>query len=247
VTHVSIELVPRSPESIDADLAVIRSRLPAVQMVNIPDLLGFELRSWEACRQARRILPRAVPHLRAMDVDLGARAAALVRSLRSAGLCEVLVVQGDRPQDLQRPVFPTRSIDLIRVLKATLPECTVYAAIDPYRSSIRAELELVAAKREAGADGFFTQPFFDLRLMDVWAELLEGETVYWGVSPVLSDRTRRYWQTKNQAFFPAQFEPTMAWNRRFAAETLAWVRQRGAHVYFMPIRTDIAAYLEGIV
>lgn len=247
MTAVSIELVPRSPASIAADLELLRTRLPAVRMVNIPDLLGFELRSWEACAQARRVLPRAVPHLRAMDFDLGARTAALIRTLQECDLRELLVVQGDRPQDLGRTIFPTKSVDLIRALKAGLPGCTVYAAIDPYRSSVRRELELAAAKREAGADGFFTQPFFDLRLMEVWAELLAPHTVFWGVSPVLSERTRRYWQTKNNAFFPAHFEPTLAWNRRFAGEALAWVRGRGASIYFMPIRADLAAYLEGIV
>jgi methylenetetrahydrofolate reductase (NADPH) len=247
MTHVSIELVPRSPASLAADLQVLRDRLPSVRMVNIPDLLGFELRSWEACRIARSTVPRAVPHLRAMDFDLDHRLPALVETLRDCDLREVLVVQGDAPQDLHHPVFPTKSVELIRALKGALSGGTVYAAVDPYRASFRAEMEHLSAKLDAGADGFFTQPFFDLRLMDVWADVLSGREVYWGVSPVLSERTRRYWQTKNNAFFPASFEPTLEWNRRFAADCLAWVRARGAHIYYMPIRTDIAAYLEGIV
>ena len=247
MTHVSIELVPRSPASLAADLQLMRERLPSVRMVNIPDLLGFDLRSWEACRQARRALPRAIPHLRAMDFDLDRGLAALSEALSDADLHEVLVVQGDAPQDLHRPVYPTKSVELIRALKTALPSCRVYAAVDPYRASFRAEMEHVAAKVDAGADGFFTQPFFDLRLMNVWAEVLAGQEVYWGVSPVLAERTRRYWQAKNNAFFPASFQPTLEWNRRFAADCLAWVRSRGAHIYYMPIRADIAAYLEGIV
>jgi len=247
MTHVSIELVPRSAESIAADLALIQARLPSVRMVNIPDLLAFELRSWEACCQARATVARAIPHLRAMDVELERGVPRLVDTLRAGGLAEVLVVQGDRPQDLHRAVYPTKSVDLIRALKAAVPGMRIYAAIDPYRSSVRGEIELAAAKRDAGADGFFTQPFFDLRLMDVWADLLAGDEVFWGVSPVLSERTRRYWQTKNNAFFPAAFAPTLEWNRRFAADALAWVRGRNAHVYYMPIRADIASYLEGIL
>lgn len=247
MTHVSIELVPRSAESIAVDLALIHSRLPSVRMVNIPDLLAFELRSWEACRQARGTVARAIPHLRAMDVELERGVPQLVDTLRAAGLAEVLVVQGDRPQDLHRAVYPTKSVDLIRALKAADPAMRIYAAIDPYRSSVRGEIELAAAKREAGADGFFTQPFFDLRLMDVWADLLAGDEVFWGVSPVLSERTRRYWQTKNNAFFPAAFAPTLEWNRGFAADALAWVRGRGSHIYYMPIRADIASYLDGIL
>jgi methylenetetrahydrofolate reductase (NADPH) len=247
MTHVSIELVPRSAASLAADLQLMRERLPSARMVNIPDLLGFELRSWEACEQARRVVPRAVPHLRAMDFDLDRRLAVLIETLRKADLPEVLIVQGDPPQDLHRQVFPTKSSELIRALKAASPHTTVYAAVDPYRASFRVEMEHVEAKRDAGADGFFTQPFFDLRLMDVWAEVLAGQEVYWGVSPVLSERTRRYWQTKNNAFFPAAFAPTLEWNRRFAADCLAWVRERGASIYYMPIRADIAEYLGGIL
>jgi len=247
MTHVSIELVPRSADSLSTDLRTVREKLPAVRMVNIPDLLGFELRSWDACRQALGVMARAVPHVRAMDFDLDRRLGILVNALRTANLREVLVVQGDPPQDLHHPVFPTKSVDLIRALKAALPTLTVFAAVDPYRASFRAEMEHSAAKVEAGADGFFTQPFFDLRLMDVWAEVLAGREVYWGVSPVTSERTQRYWQTKNNAFFPASFRPTLEWNRGFAADCLAWVRARGTHIYYMPIRTDIAAYLEGIL
>ena len=63
----------------------------------------------------------------------------------------------------------------------------------------------------------------------------------------MSARTRRYWETKNGAIFPAGFEPTLAWNRRFAADCLAWVRERGTNTYFMPIRTGLVEYLDGIL
>jgi methylenetetrahydrofolate reductase (NADPH) len=114
MTHVSIELVPRSADSLSTDLRTVREKLPAVRMVNIPDLLDFELRSWDACRQALGAMARAVPHVRAMDFDLDRRLGILVNALRTANLREVLVVQGDPPQDLHHPVFPTKSVDLIR-------------------------------------------------------------------------------------------------------------------------------------
>jgi methylenetetrahydrofolate reductase (NADPH) len=123
----------------------------------------------------------------------------------------------------------------------------VYAGFDPYRSGVRDELTYLQAKREAGADGFFSQPFFDLRLLDVWAELLAGDRVFWGVSPVLSPRTRSYWETKNRAFFPADFAPTLDWNRDFAARALSWARAAEANLYFMPIRVDLETWLGGIL
>jgi methylenetetrahydrofolate reductase (NADPH) len=70
VTRISIELVPRSPEALDAELRGVRERFPAVDTVNVPDLLRFPLRSWEACSRARRHFATAIPHLRAMDFSI---------------------------------------------------------------------------------------------------------------------------------------------------------------------------------
>jgi methylenetetrahydrofolate reductase (NADPH) len=245
-SQVSIELVPRSAESLDADLRLLRERFPQVSTVNIPDLLRLPVRSWDACQRARRSVERAIAHLRSMDFDLTGPFA-LKDVLATRGLSEVLVVRGDAPQELGRRIYPTRPAELIAAIKSQLPGLRVYAAFDPYGVSLHSAGERARAKLDAGADGFFTQPFFDQRLMDVCAELLVGCEVYWGVSPVLGPQTRRYWEVKNRVVFPASFEPTLAWNRRFAQAALAWVRERGTHVYFMPIRTDLVTYLEDIL
>jgi len=246
VTRLSIELVPRSPASVEAELATIAARFPGVDTVNIPDLLRFELRSWEACGHARRRLPRAIPHLRAMDFAPD-RLEPLLAALESHRLGEVLVVRGDPPQEPGRRVYPTRSHELIEALKRARPELTVYAALDPYRTGLRDELELAQRKRDAGADGFFSQPFFDLRLLGVWADLLGGATVYWGVTPVSGERSRRYWETKNRAVFPADFEPTLVWSRELASRALAFARERDAHLYFMPIRVELVEWLGDVL
>jgi methylenetetrahydrofolate reductase (NADPH) len=246
VTRLSLELVPRSLASLDADLAAIAAHFPGVDTVNIPDLLRFELRSWEACGHARARLPRAIPHLRAMDFAAD-RLEPLLAQLERHRLGEVLVVRGDPPQEPGRPVFPTRSHELVEALKRARPELVVYAAVDPYRSGMRDELELARRKRDAGADGFFSQPFFDLRLLGAWADLLGDVTVYWGVTPVPGERSRRYWETKNRAVFPADFEPTLAWSRGFAERALAFARERDTNLYFMPIRVDPVAWLAGVL
>jgi len=246
VTRISIELVPRSPESLEGDLKILREDFKLIQMVNIPDILRYELRSWEACRQARSTVPCAIPHLRAMDFDLDAPDP--LKVLLSPGdLGEVLVVQGDPPQDLVHRVFPTKSVDLIRAIKSLNPQIKVYAAIDPYRSSFRQEMMYIEAKVDAGADGFFTQPFFDQGLMGVWADLLRGMEVFWGISPVTSERTQQYWETKNNAIFPGAFKPTLEWNRQFAKEMLVWAKSHNTNIYFMPIRLNLIRYLGGIL
>jgi methylenetetrahydrofolate reductase (NADPH) len=246
VTRLSLELVPRSLDSIDAEIAATLRHFPAIDTVNIPDLLRFELRSWDACGRARSGVARAIPHLRAMDFD-PAKLAPLLAHLDRHALREVLVVRGDPPQEPGRAVFPTRSHELVAALKRARSDLRVYAAIDPYRAGLRDELEAAHQKRDAGADGFFSQPFFDLRLLAAWADLLDGHDVYWGVTPIAGERSRRYWETKNRAVFPASFAPTLDWSRRFAAEALAWARARGANLYFMPIRVDTVEWLGGVL
>ena len=246
MTTISIELVPRSEASLEADFETIRREFPATRMVNIPDLLRFDLRSWDACAMGLQNLDRAIPHLRAMDFPAKA-AGALASRLRGLGLREALIVRGDAPQDLSRAVHPTTSSELIRALKEVDPELNLYAVFDPYRRGLRSELDDVKEKMEAGASGLFTQPFFDLQFMQVCADVLPDLEVFWGVSPVLTAGSRRYWEVKNRAFFPSRFEPSLDWNRDFAAKCIDWASASETNLYFMPIRLSLNEYLGGLI
>ena len=246
MSTLSIELVPRDRDSLQHELQLIRTHFPAIETINIPDLLKFPLRSWDACRQAKALFPHAIPHLRAIDFDLR-QPFPLVEDFLHNELDTVLVIAGDQPQDMSRRVYRTSSIELIRALKATMPALKVYAGIDPYRTGIKTELDYVKRKIDAGADGFFTQPFFDLRLMEIYHDLLSGLEVFWGISPVTSERSKDYWDNLNNAIFPPDFEPTLAWNRRLAQEAMAFAGDTGSNIYFMPIRIDLVEYLEGIL
>jgi methylenetetrahydrofolate reductase (NADPH) len=243
---ISIELVPRSVESLTEDLRVLRDQFPSIEMVNIPDLLRFDVRSWDACQLAQMTQPRTIPHIRAMDFSQK-NAEGLCAKLTERGLDEILVVRGDPPQDMSRRVHPTTAADLIRSIKQIAPNIRCHAALDPYRAGMQTELDGVREKLEAGAVGFFSQPLFDLRYMEIWRDQLPGVEVYWGLSPVVRESTRRYWEVKNRAFFPGSFEPTLQWNRAFAQTCIDWARENDEGLYFMPIRVDIAAYLEGLV
>lgn len=243
---VSIELVPRDHEALQLEMQLVQNNFPNIDIINIPDLLKFPLRSWDACRQAKEFFAHTIPHLRAIDFDLS-KPFPLVETFRENGIASVLVIAGDQPQDMSRRVFRTTSVELIRALKAQMPELKVYAGIDPYRSGIKTELDYVKRKLDAGAEGFFTQPFFDLRLMEIYHDLLSGVEIYWGISPVMSVRSKDYWDNLNNAIFPPDFEPTLEWNRNFAKRALDFCQSTGSSIYFMPIRVDLVKYLEGII
>lgn len=243
---ISIELVPRDQEALQQEMLLVRQHFPSIDTINIPDLLKFPLRSWNACTQATTLFPHTIPHLRAIDFDLD-KPFPLIETFTESGIDSVLVIAGDQPQDMSRRVFRTSSSALIRALRKQMPELTIYAGIDPYRSGIKTELDYVKRKIDAGADGFFTQPFFDLRLMEIYHDLLQGIETFWGISPIMSVRSKDYWDNLNNAIFPPDFEPTLDWNRAFAKRALDFCKGTNSSIYFMPIRVDLVKYLTGIL
>jgi methylenetetrahydrofolate reductase (NADPH) len=243
--RISVELVPRNSTDLLADATTVRAVMPEASAFNIPDLSRFALRSWEACALTCKLMP-SIPHIRAMDIPPGDEVP-LARTILESGLSEVLVIQGDPPHDLSQRTWPHTSVDIIRRFKKHHPELKVFAAYDPYRQSFQDELRALARKIDAGADGIFTQPIFDLRLLEMCAEMLRGHDVFWGIAPVLGDRSRSYWETTNKIVFPADFRPTLEWNREFARSALRVIRSLGGNVYIMPIRVDLAKYLTGLV
>ncbi len=246
MTRISIELVPRNTASLNRELADLAAQFPFIDTVNIPDLLRFDVRSWQGCALARRRMPHAIPHLRAIDFGRD-EPFPLAGFLREHGIDEVLVVTGDPPPaDAGREDGAT-AVELIGRIRREMPDVRIYAAIDPYRNGIQAEIAYAQAKQAAGADGFFTQPFFDIRLMEIFWEQLPDFNIYWGISPVLTAGSRNYWTSRNRAVFPATFEPTMAWNQRLGRQALAFARQTGSNIYFMSIRADLVTYLSGVL
>lgn len=244
MNKVSLELVPRDEEVLRGELAQAKKYEGMIDLINIPDLLRLPVRSWEGAAIAGETFP-AVPHIRAMDIDI-TKPLPMADYLREHAIREVLVIEGDAPQNMAHTVYPTESIDVIRKFREEMPEIRVFAGIDQYRGSMRQEDYRIRRKLQAGAVGFFTQPFFDRRFLAMYADMLEGIEVYWGLSPVTSQRSQSYWETKNQVVFPKGFAPTLAWSISFAREVIEEVRARDEHVYLMPIRTGLEEYLGGI-
>lgn len=244
MTRISVELVPRSEAFLIAELGEIEDKLH-IDTINIPDLLRFELRSWTGCGIVKRSGKRTIPHIRAIDIDMR-KPLPMAEFLVENQINEVLVLTGDRPQDMRYKIYPSTSVDIIRKFKQELPQIKVYAALDQYRSSIRKEIDYALRKLYAGADGFFTQPFFDLRLMEIYAEQLEDTEVFWGISPVVAESSVNYWEVKNNVVFPADFSPILDWNINFAKQALKFVKDMNSNIYFMPIRMKAVEYLANI-
>ena len=239
---ISLELVPRTEQYICEQLAFVEEAIPHISAINFPDMLRFDIRSWDACRMIAHSRLDRIAHLRAIDYDMH-RPFPLTNFLKENRIGKVLVIEGDKPQDMKHAVYPSSSVELIRKLKKEMTDITIYAAFDPYRNNIRYELEYLWQKIEAGATGFFSQPFFDLRLLEIYSEYLEGHDIYWGISPVTGERSKLYWETRNRAIFPKSFAPTPDWNVRFGKEVIAFCRKNNFNLYLMPIKINLKDYL----
>ncbi len=239
MSRVSIELVPRDAEAITREVRELRECLPYVDTINIPDIQRFSLRSWDAAAMVQGSFRSVIPHIRAIDIDPKGP----LPGLDTPDLKEVLIIKGDPPADLNHRVFPNTSDAIIRRYVREAPHLKVYAAFDPYRRAPYRELEELARKRDAGACGFFTQPLFDMRMLDLCREWLQDETVFWGFSPVIGPKSRSYWETTNHIVFPHDFSPTLEANLAFARQAIQEVRAGGGSVYLMPLRVRLASYL----
>ena len=244
--RISVELVPRSEETLREELKLIKEKINGVDLINIPDLLRMEIRSWQGAAMAQDFYPAVMPHIRAIDINL-AEPLAMRPELRQRGITEVLVIEGDPPQDMNHKFYPTVTTDVIQKFHQEMPEVKVYAGIDQYRGSMRQELYRIQRKLQAGAVGFFTQPFFDMRLLEMYAEMLEGQNVYWGVTPVTSERSKSYWEMKNNVIFPKGFEATLEWSVDFAKKVKEFAYVHGDNLYLMPIKGNLEGYLSGVL
>lgn len=248
--RVSVELVPRGKETFINELKLVKTHFPSVDTVNIPDITRYEITSLEASTLATSFFSHVIPHLRAISVDKNAPLP-FKKMLVNHHIKEVLIILGDpTAQNTSHQFIPCSTLDLIKKFKQELPKIKVYAGLDPYRASFLMEWEYIEQKIDAGAEGFFTQPFFDLHLLERYLKKLSKMKVetFWGVSPVVSPRSKHYWESRNNVKFPPQFQLTLKWNQQFAKMVIRLIKNfTHSHIYFMPIKMDIVEYLTGII
>ena len=130
--------------------------------------------------------------------------------------------------------------------KQRFPTLQVYGALDPYRHSFDEEVSYCHEKQDVGVDGFFTQPFFDVSLAALYLETLRQTTVFLGVSPVTSEKSKQYWERVNKVQFSDAFETTLAYNAKLTRDLIVLSEQFNQHVYMMPIKVDVNSYLEKV-
>ena len=127
--RISVELVPRDEDALRGELALLSKFQEQVDVINIPDPLRFPTRSWQGAAIAKEYFSESMPHIRAMDIDLD-KELSMKDYLREHDIREVLVIEGDPPQDMMHEVYPTNSVDVIWKFRKEMPEVKVDAGID---------------------------------------------------------------------------------------------------------------------
>ncbi|NBV43028.1 methylenetetrahydrofolate reductase [bacterium] len=240
-----IELVPRDPDGLIEEARLLLNRFPALSGVNIPDVTRLPHRSHSVAEKAAASGILAIPHIRCVDRSI-ADSIALVSRLVAGGVRQVLIVSGDK-NPKQETVYDVTPPDLIRELRVQFAGLEIYAGIDPYRNNLIDELRYADKKRAAGANGFFTQPFFDIHHAMYFSRILGQSHLFLGISPVTTSNSKTYWENVNKAVFPASFDLSMEWNARVAKDIISFAQESGNHVYLMPIKVDAAAYLDQVL
>jgi methylenetetrahydrofolate reductase (NADPH) len=242
--NISFEIVPRSLQAFDEQYAFVEKLDDGVNFINVPDIQRFDTRSWELAKRVDRAKYRFIPHFRAIDFKI--ESGDLYRIIEEYQLDSVLLVTGDPPEGLKRPFYNTDVVDLIRAVHQRFPNLNIYAGFDPHRQGLQDECDYTQRKADAGATGFFSQPFYDSRMIEIYAEHMLGLETYIGISPITSQASMNYWEVKNRVKFPVNFRPDYDWNVQFANQVITAAAANGWNVYFMPIRIDLARYFGGI-
>lgn len=239
-----IELVPHSLEPFEQDVLKLLRMFPELSGVNIPDVLRVPVRSHEAAAPLVKQGVNAIPHIRVGDRPLS-DTHALVKDLVGLGLTHLLFVSGDKPEGLkvQYDVTPLMAIESVREM---FPQLKIYAALDPYRTSIKEEIFYARLKLKAGAIGFFTQPFFYSELATIYLEQLADSEIFLGISPVTTEGSLSYWKNRNSAVFPAEFSLELSYNAGLALRLTELAHQFGQHTYHMPIKVSPVDYLNAL-
>ncbi|WP_143871816.1 methylenetetrahydrofolate reductase [Catenovulum sediminis] len=238
--NISFEIVPRTAEATEQQMDFVKQQLPFINTINIPDLLRLPIRSWEGTDYVDRSQYSYIPHVRSIDFDI--KSNRLQEIIEARELDKILIVTGDPPPDRSHQVYRTHVVDLVRKIRADFPDIEIFCGFDPYRYGVKQERDYILDKFDAGCDYILSQPFFDKRLLDVYADFLPADKVYWGVSPVITEKSQAYWENVNKVVFPKSFRPDYDWNTDFAVEVLEHCQKTGSHCYFMPIRIDLERY-----
>ncbi|KAF3977490.1 MAG: methylenetetrahydrofolate reductase [Methylococcales symbiont of Iophon sp. n. MRB-2018] len=236
---ISFEIVPRTTQAFDDQYQFALSLGKSISMINVPDIQRFDIRSWDTVDKIDRNVHQFVPHFRATDFSL--ESGDIFKIIEENELDHVLLVSGDPPEGM-RKVHDTSVLDLIASVGKRFPEVTIHAGFDPHRSGLQDECDYVFRKVDAGASSFFSQPFYDPRLIEIYAEHLQEVDTFIGLSPITTTSSKNYWKVKNKVKFPNAFKAEYAWNIDFSNQVIAMAQEMNFNIYFMPIRIDLERF-----
>lgn len=233
----SFEIVPRTAQALAQQYSFVSTLSHAIDFINVPDIQRFAIRSWEAGRGIDRSQYQFIPHCRATDFSLAS--GDIFRIIEENELNHVLLVSGDPPQGLKNKFYNTNVLDLIRAVKQRFPNLTIHAGFDSHRNGIQDECNYIQRKIDAGATSFFSQPFYDLRMIEIYAEHMQGIETFFGLSPIITLSSMKYWEVKNKVKFPPTFIADYDWNIKFSNQVIAMAKNLGFNIYFMPININL--------
>ncbi len=244
-SSVSLELVPRSLNDFCSEVHDCFTGFPVLTALNIPEIRSVPVKSYEPSLMLLKDSVPVIPHFRLIDRSLP-DLFALLKNLVNAGLQKVLLIGGDPPKDTGFTPSGVSTLAAIGAVKREFPGLEVYAGLDPYRTSFREELDYALRKMDAGCDGFFTQPFFSRSFLEVWAEQFKGVETWFGIAPVYSEKSKKYWEQVNKVVFPPEFNFSGEYNANLASCLLEAIALSGQSAYLMPISVSAKEYLNGI-
>jgi len=241
---ISFELIPSSDKYISEQIDFIKKNKKIFNAINIPDILKLKKRSWDIDNNKRIKDIEYIPHLRAIDFNL--EDSKIDTILKDSYLTKILIIKGDASSDFSSKTYDTSTLDLIKYIKSNYPEIIIYAGFDPYRSSLKEEIFYMNEKLEAGADFLMSQPFFDLNLIKVFTNQIDPQKLFLGISPVLTEGSKNYWENINDVSFPSNFSIDLDYNVSLANDIIELAQDINSNIYFMPIRVDFEKYFENI-
>ena len=242
---LSLELVPRYENDCLQEGLEAFTEFEQINAINIPDVLRVPIRSWEMVSSFLAKQIDGIPHLRSID-RTAEDTIRILAPLVAMGMTKVLIVTGDIPANPQFISSGQSPIDYVKPIKKAFPKLKVYAALDPYRSSISEEISYCNQKIDAGFDGFFTQPFFETELLSIYLNRLQGTEVFAGISPVTSQRSIAYWEKVNKVSFPKGFQTKLQYQAALSRDLLKVAESYNQHSYMMPITLPAVEYLRAV-
>jgi len=70
MNKILLEVIPREVNTLLNEVSYVKNSYSQISGINIPDLLRFETRSWEAAVAVKSVFSNVIPHIRAIDFDI---------------------------------------------------------------------------------------------------------------------------------------------------------------------------------